>query len=315
MMRVRRHSSDERGSVTVFVALLIPTLCVMLFLVINIGQLVFEKIRLQNTTDACALSAAAAQAAGLNEIAECNFWSEKWVLTITDAVMKLSQGIPWKDQQTANDAVNYYKSVFQALRDYQDKANTDYAKKAMTIAKAVKKANCDQRGIEGITIKSIHPDSSLDKPGKLIQYTTKQKTLQYSYVTSTSEPPFCPVVLVLTWSSAMAGDKKHFGLHWGAFPSGYCGSGSATGSAQFKYKISKKKKPMTYVAFKLTQDSKKFILADAIFGKMKQMTAYAAAMPTRGNIENGKPNYKAILVRLADLSPKPSVSDIDKVLH
>ena len=54
-----RCNEGERGSVTVFVALMLPILALMIFLVVNIGQLVFEKIRLQNTADACALSAAA----------------------------------------------------------------------------------------------------------------------------------------------------------------------------------------------------------------------------------------------------------------
>jgi hypothetical protein len=306
---------DQRGSVTVFVTLLLPTLMLMIFLALNIGQLVFEKIRLQNTADACALSAAAVQAAGLNEIAEVNFWSQDYVYTIAKTVMELSRSIPWKDQSTANSAVNYYKDVFKNLRNYQKKANTYYAEKAMTIAKAVKKANLDSIGIKNVTIESINPKSSLNKPGKLMEYETKTKTQTYSYVVSQSEPPVCPIVVALNWSDAMAGDKKHFGAHMGATPTAICGLAQATGTAQFEYKISKKKTPMTYVAFKLTQESKDFVVAGSVFGSMKQMTAYAAAMPTGGNVEEGKPKYKPVLVRLAKLQPKPDVSDLDDVLH
>jgi hypothetical protein len=72
---------------------------------------------------------------------------------------------------------------------------------------------------------------------------------------------------------------------------------------------------MTYSAFKLTQDPKDFILAGSVFGRLKKMTTYAAAMPTDGNVEDGKPKYKPVLVRLGKLDPRPSVSDLDKVLH
>lgn len=315
MNRFGKRPGDQRGSVTVFVALLLPTLMVMVFLILNIGQLVFEKIRLQNTADACALSAAAAQAAGLNEIAEVNFWSQDYVYPIMRAVMVLSKQIPWKNKSTANSAVNYYKDVFKNLRNYQKEANAYYAEKAMIIAKAVKKANFDAIGIKNVTIASINPKSGLDKPGKLMEYETKTKTQSYAYVVSKSEPPLCPIVVALNWSDSMAGDKKHFATHMGATPTAICGLASTTGTAQFEYKISKKKTPMTYAAFKLTQESKSFVLAESIFGRMQAMEAYAAAMPTKGNVEKGKPDYVAVLVRLDKLDPKPDVPDLDKVLH
>jgi hypothetical protein len=311
----RRRILDENGSVTVFVALLLPVLAVMIFLVLNIGQLVFEKIRLQNTADACALSAAAVQAAGLNEIAEVNFWSKDYVRTIAKAVMELSMATPWLDQSTANSAVSYYKGVFKALRDYQDKANTYYAEQALSIAKKVKKANLDEQGVTGITIESINPKSSFKKSGKLLEYKTSKETVNYMYIASPSVPPICPVVAALSWSDSLAGDKKHIGAHMGATPTATCGLAPVSGSSQFDYKISKKSSPMTYSAFKLTQESKEFILAGSVFGRMKKMTAYAGAMPTGGNVGDGKPAYKAVLVKLNALKPKPDVSDLDKVLH
>ncbi|HML60506.1 MAG TPA: pilus assembly protein TadG-related protein [Solidesulfovibrio sp.] len=310
-----QHPGDQRGSVTVFVTLLLPTLMLMAFLMLNIGQLIFEKIRLQNTVDACALSAAAVQAAGLNEIAETNFWSKDYVMTIAKTVMQLSQSMPWQNQSTANSAVNYYKEVFKNLRKYQDNANTYYAEKALSIAKAVKKANLDDCGIKSVTLKSINPKSGSNNSGKLMEYKTSQKTLTYSYIASQSEPPLCPILVALNWSDSQAGDKKHFGTHMGASPTATCGLAPASGTSQFDYKISKKSTPMTYSAFKLTQESKEFVVAGLVFGSMKKMEAYAAAMPTGGNVEEGKPEYKAVLVRLGKLTPKPDVSDLDDVLH
>ncbi len=314
MTRRNTRPSDQRGSVTVFVALLLPTLMVMIFLAINIGQLVFEKIRLQNVADACALSAAAAQAAGLNEIAEVNFWSQDYVFPIAKAVMAWSESMPWKSKSKAKSAVRYYKGVFRALREYQDDANTYYAKKAMQIAKAVKKANYDDIGIKSVRLTPLNPRSSLENPGKLLKYKTHRETVRYAYVGASDHHP-CAISAALTWSDLMAGPKDHFCTHMGALPVVICGKHHEHDSTEFEYKISKKSSPMTYAAFKLTQESKDFVLAESIFGKMKKMEAYAAAMPTKGNVEKGKPDYVAVLVRLDKLRPRPDIPDLDKVLH
>ncbi|OLN30380.1 hypothetical protein DVDV_0580 [Desulfovibrio sp. DV] len=315
MKRFGKRPDDQRGSVTVFVALLLPTLMVMVFLALNIGQLVFEKLRLQNTADACALSAAAVQAAGLNEIAEVNFWSQDYVLSIARAVMAWSETvIPWKDEKAANEAVRYYKRVFRALRQYQDEANVSYARQAMRIAKATKKANCDDIGLTSVRMESINPGSSLEEPGRLMQYKTYSRTVSYRYISSFRSLR-CNYTTGLAWSDLMAGPDDHFCSHMGASPVGVCGVHTQHGSAAFDYKISKKSSPMTYAAFKLTQQSKDFVMAASIFGLMQKLEAYAAAMPTRGDVKKGQPQYIPVLVRLNRLDPRPGVPDLDNVLH
>ena len=314
MRRFPKRPGDQRGSVTVFVALLLPTLMVMVFLTLNIGQLVFEKIRLQNTADACALSAAAAQAAGLNEIAEVNFWSQDYVYPIAKAVMAWSEDVPWRNESTANSAVRYYKGVFRALRRYQDDANTYYANKAMQIAKVVKMTNYDDIGIESVRLDSINPRSSLKRPGKLLEYETHRKTVSYAYVGATDHHP-CSISTALSWSDLMAGPENHFSTHMGATPVAVCGKHHEHTSTEFEYRISKKSSPTTYAAFKLTQESKDFVVAGSIFGKMQKMEAYAAALPTKGDVKKGKPDYVAVLVRLDKLDPRPDAANLDKVLH
>ena len=310
----RRREDGQRGSVTVFTALLLPILALMIFLVINIGQLVFEKIRLQNTADACALSAAAVQAAGLNEIAELNFWSTTYVINLVRTVMAMTAVSPWQSTATADSAVNFYKGVFSAIRDYQDKANKDYAKKALDIAKATKKANLDDRGIKGVTIESMNPRAAFGNPKNLMEYKTHKESVSHTSMTATGIPPFCILYTTTSWNDASAGDKKHIGPYLGWMVTPSCVASISTGTAQYDYKISKKKTPMTYSAFKLIQDSKEFVIAGSVFGRMDKMTAYAAAMPTGGNVEDGEPRYKPILVRLGKLDPKPKGS-LDKVLH
>lgn len=311
-----RRDTAERGSVTVFVALLIPILSLMIFLVLNIGQLVFERIRLQNTADYCALSAAAVQAAGLNEIAELNWWSENWVLNTARIILALTPATPWDNHGISKQATGFFTDVFKNIRDYQDDANKYYARKALSIAKAVKKANYDDKGITNVNIKSINPKSTFSNPGKMMEYKELTETLSSVYLSSHSHHPACSYWVSSRWNDSSAGDKKHMSMYFmGWSAESTCGGGVGTDMVRYKYKIEKKKTPMTYSAFKLTQESHDFILAGSVFGKMDKLTAYAAAMPTKGDIKKGDPDYKAILVRLKDLNPKPDVSDLDKVLH
>jgi hypothetical protein len=85
---------------------------------------------------------------GLERDRRTQFLERDLVLNVTRMVMYMSFAMPWQNQMTANDAVDFYKSVFKAIRDYQDKANEYYAEKALSIAKKVKKANLDDRGIK-----------------------------------------------------------------------------------------------------------------------------------------------------------------------
>ena len=53
-----RLIGNQKGSIIVMIAFLLPVMLLMLAMIVNISQLVFTKIKLQNTVDACALVAA-----------------------------------------------------------------------------------------------------------------------------------------------------------------------------------------------------------------------------------------------------------------
>lgn len=74
--RTKRCLKNENGASVLFILVSLPVMFTLIILTINIGQMIFDRIRLQTTVDACALAGAARQATGLNEIADLNVSAE-----------------------------------------------------------------------------------------------------------------------------------------------------------------------------------------------------------------------------------------------
>lgn len=70
--RLGRLAGDCRGQVTLFFILCLGVMVMLLAFLVNLGQVLHEKILVQTVADMAALSAANVQAAGLNEIADLN---------------------------------------------------------------------------------------------------------------------------------------------------------------------------------------------------------------------------------------------------
>jgi hypothetical protein len=301
----------QRGSITILVTFLLPTLVVMCLLAVNVGRLIHDKLRLQHTADLAAYSAATVQAAGLNEIADLNFMAEMELMALR---IYLAMPVMFQSQDEGNKCVKYFKKVFKAIRKDQDDANKWYAKKAKETAESVVKQNLGREGVKDAKIKSINPRSSGSGDEKLMEYREHMGTM-INFLYKSGDCGIIPCMLVVKkWDDAMAGDEKHYGPHMGltfsvenSIPAPYM--------EWIKYKIVKKKTPITYAAFELTQPQRTVLLGEEVFGRMPKLRAYSAAMPTGGEVENGMPYYRPIMVRLAKLNPKPNVSDLSKVLH
>ena len=123
----------EKGSITVLVALLIPVMLIMVMLIANIGQLVFEKIRLQNVADASLIAGLTVQSAGLNEIADLNYELELEY----EKLKKILKGGTWYDESQGRKAIAFYERVFDNIRRYQDDANIQFAEWAKIITEKV----------------------------------------------------------------------------------------------------------------------------------------------------------------------------------
>ncbi len=300
--RGTKHSSpcEQNGSVTVLVVFLLPVMCIMLMLVVNIGQAIFEKIRLQQTVDMCALSAANVQAMGLNEIAELNFDSLEQY-----GYMVLYHAKPyWNSIMDGMSCTNFFEKVFQAIRRKQDEANTDYAKSALRVAQWVKYLN-----LPSTTLESVNP-----KDSKLMEYESKSGPYFYLFLVPCS-CKYCSPLPGYMWNDGAAGDAKRWGLHNGKIgPMVQCAMFAPWGGT-VDYMIKKKKNPTTYSAFKITQRPKNFILASGIFGKLDTLVAYAAAKPVGGSIQKFSPKYKGVLWKLNELSPRPDVDELQNFEH
>lgn len=306
--------SGQEGSITVMTALLMPTLVLMIMLVMNIGQIVFERVRLQNVVDAIAYSAATVQAAGLNEIADLNLSAEKEYLKLL-AILAKTFTTPFKGISDGQNTVKYYQKVFDYIREYQDDANKDYARKAMDVARKVKKANLDDQGVKGVTLRSLNPKSSLDSPGKLMEYRKDTGYVGYLYWSPVPCVPKPCQRSATSWNDQMAGSAKYEGKHDGTMSTQVNSIAQLPGFGTVKYKISKKSSPTTYAAFELSWAPHGLALGPDIFGRTETMKAYAAAMPTVGRVNWGIPTYKVVLVQLGELNPRPKADNLSKVLH
>ncbi len=300
---------DEQGSITVLAVFLLPIMLLLTLLLANVGQAIFEKVRLQNTVDAATLAAATVQSAGLNEIADLNFEMDleyiKFIQILTTAPF-------WDSYGDGNGCVSFFKKVFKALRTYQDRANTYYARMALYIAQSVSREN-----LPSATLRSVNP-----KDSKLMEFTRADSRNWFFLYRICSCCPCglhcqcecCPYLPVAKWISGLAGLSQYRGPHDGRLRIVNRGILlPAFGSV--KTKRGKKSSPTTYSAFKITQPAKDFIFAAGVFGKMESLTAYAAAKPAGGNVKDGVPDYKPVMVMLRSLKPRPRVDNLMRFEH
>ena len=104
-------------------ALILPVFVIFTALVINVSHLVFARVRLQNTVDACAMAAATVQAVGLNEMADLNleYTYEKI------RMLQIVSGRTWYNNYHPGNAISYFESVFREIFELQINANNEFA--------------------------------------------------------------------------------------------------------------------------------------------------------------------------------------------
>jgi hypothetical protein len=270
----------QKGSITVMIAFLLPVMVLMLAMIVNISQLVFTKIKLQATVDACALSAAAVQSAGLNEIADLNMEMAKenqkarWILA-SDT---------WYDFGQAQDAKNFFynsrNGVIDYIRRYQKEANAYFSAKAEDVAEDVRQRNFPQSFL-----------FARHDTRQLTALREKPTDAPFDYFTeSFSDGSPVPT---LNWFDP--DDPRFADDH----------DGSMTIEAQrmtplsdeFRILEKVEKTSPTYVNYELVLPPHPFAVADAVFRGMPELRARAAARPAGGNIYRERPIYGAVLAK------------------
>jgi hypothetical protein len=264
------------------VALVLPILMLALVMIININQVFFAKMKLQATVDACALSAAAVQAAGLNEIADLNFD----MALESDKIMGILLSGTWYDSQAATQAKDFFHNgasgVLDYILSYQMQANEDFALKSDLIAQRVKQDNmpeCD-----------LIPRHSLDS---LATFTLRFKGYFYWYYTVDDTLPLTPPVPTRLWIPP--DDPRYTGHHDGSFTVPAKRTLPVMGSAQVPYEILKQS--VTQADYEIILPSHDFLYGSDIFGSIPELRARARAKPAGGYIKGGIPTYEALLVK------------------
>jgi hypothetical protein len=270
----------QRGSITVMIAFLLPVMLLMLAMIVNINQLVFTKIKLQNTVDACALSAAAVQAAGLNEIADLN----GEMAMENKKIRQILESDIWYDFGQADAAGRFFynsrNGVIDFIRRYQKEANAGFAADAEKVARDVKERNFPKSFLF-----ARHDTRQLTDLGE------KYNDAPFVYFTA-SFSDGSPVP-TLNWSDP--DDPRFADAH----------DGSLTIPAQRmtplpdRFRILEKvqKNSPTFVDYELVLPPHPFVVADAVFRGMPELRAKAAARPAGGNIYRERPTYGAVLAR------------------
>ncbi len=311
---------DNNGSATIYVVFAIPVMITLIILVIDIGQLIFERIRLQTTVDSCALAAATLQTIGLNEIADLN-WSAKNEYKKAKSILG---GWPWYNSSHANQAFKFHKKVLDSINSYQRHANLDFANRAEIYAQKVKNHN-----LPNATLFSIAPS---DVRSRLMQQGRREKkTVSYSYYTMTCTGEDC-VPVAPTKMYHWPDNPRRIGAHVTFWPNATLRRMPVSLTRELKVRWRKKTPPMTYAAYGLTQNTKSFILGNRLLDmsrttlmpaipkkyrnyinklrqtvKMPRMTAFAAAKPTGGDVYNCSPEYRPMMFRLNRLRPSPLI--------
>ena len=275
--------SRENGSITVMIAFLLPVMLLMLMLIVNINQLFFQKIRLQNTVDACALSAAAVQAAGLNEIADLN---QDMVDEHRNIRNILGRSPPWYNYSSANSAKQWFNNGSAGVLDWIDKyqisANTYYAFMADAIAQNVKNMNL--------------PQSSLiprHRQGSLASFTMERMPCTFRYYTKTDTSMFPSYSPTRIWVKPLS-LPMFKGYHDGSFTIIAKRIIPLTGVFTLPYQ--RHKTSRVEVSYEIILPPQNFLLANSLFNGVPMLRARAKAKPAGGSITKLRPAYTAVLV-------------------
>lgn len=295
---------NEQGGATLFVMFALPVMVMLLILVIDISDLVLQRIRLQTTVDACALAAAARQATGLNEIADLNRSAEE---EFRKAVANL-RALTWVNAAAGRQAYNFHRRCLYWVNKYRQDANRFFAADAERYAQSVKNHTMPETNLVNELRGYHYPDNELMQPMR-----TDRREVQWRYYAS-----WCKKCInVASWYTGLPDPVAMYtGVHKTYRPSVINRTMPMPGAGFFDVLWQKSSSQMTYVLYRLEQEAKPLILGNRLFDSVNysffnriprkyqqyinkfrtsldvpKMVAYAAAKPTGGYICRGRPAY------------------------
>lgn len=315
-----RLAAGEKGSATVMMILVVMCMFVVTILMIDIGHLVFDRIRLQTVVDSCALAAATQQSVGLNEIADLN--GSAFDEYNYKARRELKSG-KWYTSSHARRAYRYYQKVQTAIEGYRREANMMFAAKARMAAEQIKAIN-----LPGAHLFSIAPAAQQSR--LITRYMRVERPVRYKYGRKCYGDKCHWRTVRVNWPTD---NPAFYGVHRPFRTRVLPQIGTAYGFDTLDVEWVKTTSDMTYAAYGLSQEVKPFVLGDRLFDltylpiasnlpeeyrryirkfrkkvTMPKMVAYAAAKPTGGSVGRLLPDYEPILYPLKSLRPSPNLS-------
>lgn len=279
----RRLSRDQRGQTTVFLALSMFVLVLFLAFMVNVGQLVHDRILTQIVADSCALSAANVQAVGLNEVADLNYECQALMDELKDA-LKLRF---W--DKSVKDMIKYYDQWMEINRQLQDISLHTFAVLAHMAALNNVSWYNKKYGKQFAMVPLVHPRY----PGfKLCPVEPYEEILEWTQHYPCSLP--CPPLPVYTFGGIRLNYLPPIGP--------LIKTGIPLPMAQvIKGRTRKDVNVETYYRVMVTRKQHPAFVNMKRWGfdaKVPQMVAFALAMPTGGSIDDQEPEYVARMVPL-----------------
>lgn len=277
----RRLGRDQRGQTTVFLALSMMVLVMFLAFMVNVGQLVHDRILTQIVADSCALSGATVQAVGLNEVADLN-WECQLLMDELNQALSLKF---W--DRTVRDLIDYYVFWMDLNRELQQAMLQAFAMLShVAVLNTVSWYN-KKYGKQFAVVPLIHPKY----PGfKLCPVEPWEELIQWDQIIPCSLP--CPPLPTFTFG----------GTRWLPAIGPFVKTGVPIHLAQvIKGRTRKDVEVATYYRVMVTRDAHPAFVNLKKWGfdvEVPEMYAFALAMPTGGSIDDTSPTYVARLVPL-----------------
>lgn len=301
---------DQRGQVAVFFALAMMALVCFLAFLVNVGQVVHDRVLCQAAADMIAYSAANVQAVGLNEVADTNQEIQK---LLTDLQGDLARNPWWKGE--AEKLIKYYRYWLAVARGVQGWAVKKYALASIDTANATLAWFNARYGPGGsVTLPNgktyNYPQYSGRKPFQMELIIDPR--LKFAWIAEVG--PSKPVPLHWVWVDCLGSKCAPITVshYTGTPPPGKNGRHQitrlprpidfmTTGHDQVSDIAEKGYEMVAYMRVRVWRDQVEPYVEWPSLGfdvDIPKVEAYAAAQPTGGRVNAISPTYRTIFVPL-----------------
>lgn len=273
----------EHGQTSVLFALAFMVFICFLAFMVDIGQMIHDRILTQNVADMVALSAANAQAAGYNELADLNWEYEELQNDLVDVWLP---GFIYANKSQIENLIQYFKDWMAIVKSLMMEANSIFPQYAEMAA--YKTLDYYNGMYGGFSIDNFYqfPD------GKLCElHHTDPVDLRGRYVEPAEEPP------VMAFNSIKWRDRPIMPMPTvGIIAPHY-------DTLDEPYMLKEQKFPTypTHVVVSVSRQPRKVFVNLPDYGYdvgIPKIEAWAAAMPTGGMVKGGETSYFARFIPL-----------------